>query len=174
MRSMLRKAVAHRRHIPLVCLLSVMACGYTAGNLLPGHIKKIYIPAFENETTRYGIEQDLTTAVTDKFTTDNRLSVVSEDEADAMLRGVIVKFEKGALTFDRAQTVDEFKIEITVSVEFEDLHEGKILWKEDNFRAWESYTETGEEEATGGEDEALEAAIATLASDMLSRTMEGW
>jgi hypothetical protein len=170
---MLRKAVARRRHVPLVCLLLVLACGYTAGNLLPQHIKRIYIPTFENETTRYGIEQDLTTAVTDRFTNDNRLSVVSESEADAMLRGVIVKFEKGALTFDRAQTVDEFKIEITVSVEFEDMHEGKILWKEDNFRAWESYTETGDEEE-GGEEEALEAAIATLASDMLSRTMEGW
>jgi hypothetical protein len=173
LRSMLRKAVAHRRHIPPVCLLLALACGYTAGNLLPSHIKKIYIPTFENETTRYGIEQDLTTAVTDKFTDDNRLSVVSEGDADAMLRGVIIKYEKGALTFDRAQTVDEFKIEITVAVELEDLHEGKVLWKEENFRAWESYTETGEEEA-GGEEEALKAAIATLASDMLSRTMEGW
>jgi hypothetical protein len=170
---MLRKAVARHRHIALVCLLLTLACGYTAGNLLPGHIKKIYIPTFENETTKYGIEQDLTTAVTDRFTNDNRLSVVSEGEADAMLRGVIVKYEKGALTFDRAQTVDEFKIEITVAVEFEDLHEGKILWKEDRFMAWESYTETGDEEE-GGEEKALETAIATLASDMLSRTMEGW
>jgi hypothetical protein len=170
---MLRRAVARHKHIASVCLLLILACGYSAGNLLPGHIKKIFIPTFENETTKYGIEQDLTTAVTDRFTTDNRLSVVSEGEADAMLRGVIVKYEKGALTFDRAQTVDEFKIEITVSVEFEDLHEGKIIWKETGFRAWESYTEGGDDEV-GGEAEAIEAAIATLASDMLSRTMEGW
>ena len=170
---MLRKAVARHKNIALVCLLLAMACGYSAGNLLPGHIKKIYIPTFENETTKYGIEQDLTTVVTDAFTNDNRLSVVSEGEADAMLRGVIVKYEKGALTFDRAQTVDEFKIEITVAVEFEDLHEGKILWKENSFRAWESYTEGADEEDVG-EDQAIEAAIATLASDMLSRTMEGW
>ncbi|MFH1312186.1 MAG: LptE family protein [Candidatus Eisenbacteria bacterium] len=170
---MLRKALARHKHIAPVCLLLALACGYSAGNLLPGHIKKIYIPTFENETTKYGIEQDLTTAVTDVFTDDNRLSVVSEGEADAMLRGVIIKYEKGALTFDRAQTVDEFKIEITVSVQLEDLHEGKILWEEDNFRAWESYTEGGDE-AEGGETQAIEAAIATLASDMLSRTMEGW
>jgi hypothetical protein len=168
---MLRKAVAKRRYFSLFCLLLTLACGYSAGNLLPSHIKKIYIPTFENETTKYGIEQDLTTVVTEAFTNDNRLSLVSEGEADAMLRGVIVKYEKGALTFDRAQTVDEFKIEITVAVEFEDLREGKILWKEDSFRAWESYSESAEE---GGEDEAIGAAIETLASDMLSRTMEGW
>jgi hypothetical protein len=147
------------------------ACGYKAGSLLPEHIKKIYIPAFENETTRYGIEQDLTARVIDAFTNDNRLSVVSEGEADAMLRGVIVGYQKGALTFDRAQTVDEFKIELTVAVEFEDLREGKVLWKEDEFRVWESYT-VGED--GGSEESALEAAIETLASDMVSRTLEGW
>jgi len=167
----LRKAIIQRRALPAIILLLLVSCGYKAGSLLPGHIKKIYIPTFENETTRYGVEQDLTALVTEAFTNDNRLSVVSEGEADAMLRGVIVGYQKGALTFDRAQTVDEFKIEITVSVEFEDLREGKILWKESEFRAWESYT-AGEDE--GGEEEALQSAIETLASDMVSRTLEGW
>lgn len=171
MQSVLRKAVTQRKHRYLILLLLTLACGYSAGKLLPGHIQKIYIPTFENDTTKYGIEQDLTAAVTEAFTNDNRLSVVSETDADAMLRGVVVKYEKGALTFDRAQTVDEFKIEITVAVEFEDLREAKILWKEEGLSAWESYRE-GENE--GGESEALQAAIATLAADMVSRTIEGW
>jgi hypothetical protein len=167
----LRKAIVQPRFLAALILALLVSCGYKAGSLLPDHIKKIYIPTFENETTRYGIEQDLTTLVTEAFTNDNRLSVVSEGEADAMLRGVIIGYEKGALTFDRAQTVDEFKIEITVSVEFEDLHEGKVLWKEGDFRAWESYT-AGEED--GGEEEALRGAMETLAGDMVSRTLEGW
>lgn len=152
------------------CLLS-LACGYSAGKLLPGHIRKIYIPTFENQTTKYGIEQDLTTAVIEAFTNDNRLLVVSQDEADAMLRGVITRYEKGALTFDRAQSVNEFKIEIGVSVEFEDLRKGKILWRDENLRAWESYSET---DPLAGEEEALRAAMATLARDIVSRTIEGW
>jgi hypothetical protein len=147
------------------------SCGYRAGSLLPGHIKKIYIPTFENETTRYGIEQDLTARVAEAFTNDNRLLVVSEGEADAMLRGVIIRYAKGALTFDRAQTVDEFKIEIAVAVEFEDLKEGKVLWKESEFMVWESYTDR---EGEPGEAEAFEEAITTLAVDILSRTLEGW
>ena len=170
MRSTLRKAITKLSFI-LGLVALTLSCGYSAGSLLPNHIKKVYIPTFENQTTRYGIEQDLTTAVTEAFTNDNRLAVVSRSEADAMLRGVITGYEKGALTFDRAQTVDEFKIQIIVSVEFEDLREAKILWKDDDFRAWESYTESGE---SGGEDEALAAAIATLAKDMVSRTIEGW
>jgi hypothetical protein len=155
----------------LILLLIASSCGYSGRALLPAHIKKVCIPTFENETTRYGIEQILTTTVTDAFVNDGRLSVVSEREADAMLRGVIVKYEKGPLTFDRAQTVDEFKIQIVVSIEFEDLREGKVLWKEDEFRAWKSYKESAD---VSGEDEALKAAIATLAADIVSRTVEGW
>lgn len=155
----------------LILLAFISSCGYSARTLLPSHIKKLYIPTFENDTSRYGIEQSLTTSVTEAFVTDGRLSIVSEADADAALHGVIVKYEKGPLTFDRAQTVDEFKIEITVAVQFEDLREGKVLWKEDQFRAWKSY----KEEAAGtGEDDALNAAIATLASDIVSRTVEGW
>jgi hypothetical protein len=171
LRSALRKAVTRRKHLAVVFLIVTFSCGYSAGSLLPGHIKKIYIPTFLNETTRYGIEQELTEQVIDAFTSDNRLSVVSEGEADAMLRGVIIMYEKGALTFDRAQTVDEFRIEITVSVEFEDLREGKVIWREDEFRAWQSYV-AGETEE--GEEGALRSAMLTLANDILSRTVEGW
>ena len=168
----MQRRVAIRVRVLAALLLAIpLACGYKAGSLLPGHIKKIYIPTFVNETTRYGIEQDLTESVIQAFTNDNRLSVVSEADADAMLRGVITGFEKGALTFDRAQTVDEFRIEITVAVEFEDLREGKVLWKEDEFRAWDSYV-AGEE--GDGEEQALETAVSTLAGDIMSRTLEGW
>jgi hypothetical protein len=171
LRSVPAKAVTHRSLLLVIVALFWLACGYKAGSLIPKHIKKIYIPTFENQTTRYGLEQDLTAKVTDAFTSDNRLLVVSESEADAMLRGVIVGYEKGALTFDRAQTVDEFKIEITVSVEFEDLHQGKVLWKEDAFRAWQSYTEQDDQT---DEEHARQSAIETLADDILSRTLEGW
>jgi hypothetical protein len=155
----------------LLLLLITASCGYSARALVPSHIKKIYIPTFDNDTTRYGIEQDITSGVTDAFVSDGRLSVVSEGEADAVLRGAIVKYEKGPLTFDRAQTVNEFKIEVVVSVQFEDLREGKVLWKEDAFRAWKSYTEIA---TVAGEDQALQAVVTTLAADIVSRTVEGW
>lgn len=155
----------------LVSVLVWTACGYSGRTLLPDHIKRIYIPTVENETTRSGIEQEITTALTEGFVSDGRLSVVSEGEADAMLRGVIVKYEKGPLTFDRAQTVDEFKVEIVLAVQFEDLRQGKVLWKEDEFRAWKSYVEGSE---AGGEEQAFTGITARLASDIVSRTVEGW
>jgi len=88
-----------------------------------------------------------------------------------VLRGAIVRYEIGPLTFDRAQTVNEFKVEVIVSVEFEDVHQGKILWKENEFRAWKSYQQ---DQGPTAEDDAFSAAVATLATDIVSRTVEGW
>lgn len=159
------------KHAAVFVLVAWTACGYSGRALLPSHIKTIYVPPFVNETTRSGIEQDLTTAVTDAFVADGRLSVVAEGEADSVLRGVITKYNIGPLTFDRAQTVNEFKVEVVVSVEFEDVHEGKILWKENEFRAWKSYDQ---DLGPTAEDDAFGAVVSTLATDVVSRTVEGW
>ena len=158
--------------LSLIVLLLMCACGYSASPTLSSRIKSIYIPTFENETTRYGIEQDLTEAVATAFTTDNRLTVVSEQDADVMLRGVIIRYEKGAFTFDRAATVTEYRVSISISVVLEDLAEGKVLWEDDTMNAWEAYDESEEGERT--EDEATADVMTTLASDIVSRTIEGW
>ncbi len=159
----------------------LLSCGYSTGRLLPSNIKKICIPTFANQTTKYGIEQELTSAVVDAFVKDNRLLVVSQDQADAILRGTIVKYEKGALTFDRAKDVDEVRIEIAVAIEFEDLRTGKILWKDDGMSSWSLYrqgssTSAGEDTLATPYDEgtALKKVFHTLASDIVARTIEGW
>jgi hypothetical protein len=156
----------------LLLLLLTMTCGYSASPTLSSNIKRIYIPTFENETIRYGIEQDLTRVVAEAFTSDNRLTVVSERDADVMLRGVIVKYEKGAFTFDRASTVEEFRVSISISVALEDLREGKVMLEDDTMNAWQAYDETGE--ATTSEEEATAKVYVTLANDIVSRTLEGW
>lgn len=161
-----------RSSIALIAVLVFSSCGYSPNPTLSSDIKRVYIPTFENETGQYGIEQDLTEVVAEAFTTDNRLTVVSERDADVMLRGVIVRYEKGALTFDRAATVDEFRVSISISVVLEDLREGKILWEDDTMNAWEAYNET--EEGAVNEDEATARVMITLANDIVSRTIEGW
>jgi hypothetical protein len=163
--------VASNKRLAVVILFLACSCGYSASALLSSKFKRIYIPTFENETAQYGIEQELTEAVVQAFTTDNRLTVVSESDADIMLRGVIVQYERGALTFDRAQTVEEFRVSINISVALEDLSEGKIVWEDNTMNAWESYSETTEGVS---EDEATAAVMQTLASDIVSRTLEGW
>jgi hypothetical protein len=169
---LVRSTLAYATLALLSLVLLAVACGYSASPTLSSNIKRIYIPTFENETIRYGIEQDLTRVVSEAFANDNRLTVVSEGDADVMLRGVIVKYEKGAFTFDRASNVEEFRVSISISVALEDLREGKVMWEDNTMNAWEAYDETGE--ATTSEDEATAKVYVTLANDIVSRTLEGW
>ncbi|MGD9140951.1 MAG: hypothetical protein PVJ42_05375, partial [bacterium] len=59
-----RMGLAAGLALGLALLLAlVLGCGYSASPTLSSSIKRIYIPTFENETIRYGIEQDLTRVV---------------------------------------------------------------------------------------------------------------
>src|SRR5579862_1652375 len=93
-----------------VMLLAVVAplagCGYrVAGraNTLPATVKIIAVPAFENRTSTYRIEQRLTDAVVHELLVDTRYHVVSNPEdGDAVLHGVVVGIGSGAVVFDQS------------------------------------------------------------------------
>jgi len=82
---------------------SLCACGYhIAGhsNALPKSIYVIAVPALENKTTTYRIEQKLTTATIHEFLAKTTYHVVSDPNAgDAVLRGKVVSLEVTPLLF---------------------------------------------------------------------------
>src|SRR5208337_2264929 len=86
----------------ITCCLS--ACGYhVAGHssTLPATIHTIAIPALENKTTTYRIEQKLTAATIHEFLAKTRYRVVSDPNGgDAVLRGKVLSVEIVPLTFE--------------------------------------------------------------------------
>ena len=71
-------------------------CGYrVAGqaDVIPDRIRTIAVPAFENVTTEYKIEQYMTSAVAREFIARTRYQVINdESQADAKLTGAVVQF----------------------------------------------------------------------------------
>jgi hypothetical protein len=55
---------------------------------------------FENETLRYDLEETFTKAVIDAFIEDNRLKVVDEKSADAVLLVTIQTFVRTPYSYD--------------------------------------------------------------------------
>ncbi len=96
-----------KRFMSSVLLLGVSAslcgCGYhLAGhsNALPKSIHVIAVPALENKTTTYRIEQKLTAATIHEFLAKTTYHVVSDPNAgDAVLRGKVVSLEVTPLLF---------------------------------------------------------------------------
>ena len=55
-----------RRAIILACaagLALVMGCGYSSRPMTRGDVRTVYVPVFDNQTMRRGMEFDLTRAV---------------------------------------------------------------------------------------------------------------
>jgi len=116
----------------------IAGCGYrVAGrsNSLPKGIHVIAVPALENKTNSYRIEQRLTTATVHEFLATTSYRVVSDPaNGDAVLRGKVLSLEAVPLLFDtttgRATTM---LVTVKCEITFEERETGKILYHTDNF-----------------------------------------
>jgi len=129
-------------------LLGVVAalcgCGYhMAGhnNALPKSIHVIAVPALENKTSAYGIEQKLTSATIHELLTKTPYHVVSDGNAgDAVLRGKVVSVEVTPLVFQTTATATTSVAQATVmlvtmkcEVTLTERATDKVLYHADNF-----------------------------------------
>jgi len=124
----------------LLAIVSIGAigCGYhIAGrtSALPPEIHVIAVPALENATSTYRIEQRLTSATVHEFLSRTPYKVVSNPSGgDAVLKGKVLTLEAVPLLFDttsgRATTMlVQMKCEVTLTQRSND----KILYHTDNF-----------------------------------------
>jgi outer membrane lipopolysaccharide assembly protein LptE/RlpB len=114
------------------------ACGYhVAGraDALPKTIHVIAVPALENATNSYRIEQKLTSATVHEFLAATPYKISSEPSAaDAVLRGKVTMLETVPLLFD-TQTGRATTMLVTVRCEvtLTQTEPQKILYHSDKF-----------------------------------------
>ena len=95
---------------------------------LPSHIRRLAVPAFENKTAQPGLEAELTRKVVQGFNVDGRLSVSALEQADALLKGTIQRYDRLVITRDANQVPQQYKLQVVVDLEFNDLKNGQQLW----------------------------------------------
>lgn len=152
------------------------SCGYTTSPaLLPSHLKTVAIPVFENATTEYTLEQDITDAVIRRFVEDNHLKVVDEASATSVLKGRVTSYQNsvfGISTSDRAQ---EYRVTIGVEIVFKDNVKNREIWRDDalvktaNYYVQDVPGQTARTELDGRQE-----AIKKIADEILSRSIESW
>ena len=119
-------------------IASAAGCGYhVAGrsNALPKSIHVIAVPALENKTTTYRIEQRLTAATVHEFLAKTTYRVISDPaNGDAVLRGKVLTVEAVPLLFETPTTrATTMLVTVKCEVTFEERETGKILYHADNF-----------------------------------------
>jgi outer membrane lipopolysaccharide assembly protein LptE/RlpB len=125
------------------------ACGYhVAGrtDALPKNIHVIAVPALENATTSYRIEQKLTFATVHEFLAATPYKITSEpSSADAVLRGKVLTVEAVPLLFDTASgRATTMLVTVRCEVTLTQTETQKILYHTDKFvfrNEYEIYTD---------------------------------
>jgi outer membrane lipopolysaccharide assembly protein LptE/RlpB len=164
-----------------VAMMGLLAgCGYHVagrGDALPKNIRIIAVPALENKTNSYRIEQKLTAATIHEFLAKTSYHVVSDPaNADAVLRGKVVSLEADPLLFDtktgRATTMLVIvKCEITLT----DNATRKVLYQTDNFLFRNEYEiSTDVKSFFGEQDPALDRLAQDFATRLVAAVTENY
>jgi outer membrane lipopolysaccharide assembly protein LptE/RlpB len=122
----------------MAAVFAVAGCGYhVAGRsaALPKNIHVIAVPALENKTTSYRLEQKLTAATVHELLAKTSYRVVSNpEEGDAVLRGKVLSLEAVPLLFDtttgRATTM---LVTVKCELTFTESATQKVLYHADSF-----------------------------------------
>lgn len=167
------------RGVLAVLVLLSTGCGYhTAGkaNLLPSDLRTLAVPAFVNQTQTYKIEQLLTAAVVQEFSTRTTYRVVTQpDSADAVLRGTVLTTSTTPLTYDsktgRAASV---LVIVSMSVSLKDK-QGKVLYQNPSYVFREQYQVSQELSSFFEEDSpAFQRLSREFARTLVSNVLEAF
>lgn len=156
-----------------LCGLLLLGC-YRFSTGLPGHIKTVSVPVFENETLKAELTEELTAAVTDRFLKDNQLRVINRN-ADSVLEGKVVGYQDRVSGFTSDRQADEYGVIITVNLAFRDRIKRKDVWVEEGVTGFSTYYPGGTQAGIPKtEDEAREEAVRQIVDIIMSRTFQGW
>jgi outer membrane lipopolysaccharide assembly protein LptE/RlpB len=152
-----------------LCLV-VAGCGYNfrgKQNNLPSDVRTVAIPVFENHTGELRIERPFTDETIFQFTRSQMLRVVSEGQADAVLKGIIKEVKTEDVALSRGQASTQRRLTITVSAQLMRRSDGKVLWEDRALEKNRTFNVAGTIQATE-QNKAL--AVTELARD-LSQTL---
>jgi outer membrane lipopolysaccharide assembly protein LptE/RlpB len=161
-----------------ICWFS--GCGYTlvGHGSLPKNIKTIAIPIFDNNTLEKGIEDTITQAVIEVYVKGGKVRLVSETEADAILRGTIRAYnDKEALTYNDQNEVSSYRLTVTADIELQNLKNDEILWQTEKLVAEADFAGGPDVDITTEQEnkaKALQELAKELAERVLALSTEGF
>jgi hypothetical protein len=174
--------------VTAILALSSAGCGYrTAGhfNSLPKNIRVLAVPAIENKTTTYRVEQKLTAATIHELLVKTNYHVVSDPNGgDAVLTGKVLRMEVVPLLFQTTTTATTSTAQATVmlvtmtcEVTLTERATEKVLYHSDNFVFRNEYELGTGTNASGAPDKATlesffqegDPALDRMAQDFAAR-----
>lgn len=163
-------AFVKNRVFIILCLLFCQCMYYSFSGSLAPHLKTVAVPLFKNQTAEFGVTEQLTDAVIAEFSRDNTLKIADAAVADVLIQGEIARISDQAGAFDQQETVEDYKVYITVNITCQDQVKKQVLWEE-RLTQWGIYEPTGGIQAR---EEGIAEAIDKISEEILNKTVAGW
>ena len=121
--------------LSIVMLSVVLGCGYSSRSILKQNVHTVYIPIFDNNTFRRGLEYGLAKAIKDEIMFKTELRIVEKEDAETLLEGVIVDFNETVMVVDSNDNIVESRIFIVVDFTWKDVRTGRTIVKKEGIMA---------------------------------------
>jgi hypothetical protein len=115
----------------LCCVLAAGCAGYHVGPVLHADYKSVAVPMFKNKSLHPQLEAQITNAIIKRLQADGTLRVESQDDADVVVSGTVVGYDRRFLRSSRDNTnvAREYRIIITAEIEARNRRTGQVVVK---------------------------------------------
>jgi len=164
-----------RSALALAAVLLAGGCFYGfRGGGLPEHVRTVAVIPFDNRTGEPALTQEVFEAV--RVASEGRLGLraATEADADAVVRGEIVRYEPDvALSFQSGVgqeqvNVTRRQVRIMINVEIVDQRQGRTLWRQ------QGLTVSGEYDSSQGETAGRRIALQKLVTSLVEGAQSQW
>ncbi|HPS39331.1 MAG TPA: LptE family protein [Candidatus Cloacimonadota bacterium] len=164
-----------KRIIYMLCLTALLSgCAYSVYSNAYPHLKKIRVTPFENKSSDYTIGDFVLNRLTTEFRDDGRLKLVTQ-APDCTLEGSILSFTEKIYSYDSANQVQDYQLNLTVAVVFTDLISNQAIYENKNLTVSELYAVGTESSARfKTKEEAQIELIRTLFKTVIQNSLEAW
>jgi hypothetical protein len=147
--------------VTLALLLAAGGCLYHfSGGGLPRDVKTVAVLPFDNRTGEPALTQEVFNSIRDAVESRLGLRAAAEANADAVVRGEIVRYDPDIpLSYQAGQgqvEVTRRRVQIVLNVELYDQKRGKSLWKQNGLTVDGEYQPPAE---TDGRKVALQKLV---------------
>ena len=135
-------------------------CGYASRTVYRGPYKTVFIEPFVNKvdvlsedatslsqrfrTYHPLMENDIRSAVINRFMYDGGFRIAKKDEADIILKGELIDYRRDALRYENNQEdVSEYRISLVMRLTLYKRGDDQPLWDEPNFIGDSTYFVSG-------------------------------
>lgn len=167
-----------------VLLLSFLGCGYTTRGFIDPRFKTVYVRPVVNDIKITGetqendkfrsvpplLENNLTSALLDRFNLDGSLKVVDESSADLIVEAALIDYYRESVRYDDDEEIEEQRIKLIFTFESFDS-EGELI-KSKKLVAHEDYATSGSNART--EEVAIDELMDDAARRLVEEIIEAW